>query len=596
VALAASVAPVAFAAPVSGASGPTFTFAGGGWGHGVGMSQWGAMRRAQQGASTADILGAYYPGAQITRRAQSNVRVLLAQTDSTTLQFTGAARVSRSSGVMFNVSAGQTVKLRALSNAIEVQVIAPAKKAAVRVSAKDKLTITVSDSAVRVAATGHGYRDGRLTVRLGDPGSLDIVNEGLTMQQYLRGLGEVPSSWPSAALEAQAIAARTYAYRRVLKPRASTYDITATTYDQAFIGVDATGDQSGARWIAAVDATDQQILTYQGTPIEALYSASNGGYVTSGGYVFGTNLAYLRDDVDPYDEGTGNPNHRWTRSFSGAELGQYLKDERKTDVGIVTAVVFGGNVSASGRMDRATVSITGNKGATTLTGAQFRSIINQSAPAARSLPSTLLFFPATGSIDSISFVPGGMQIAGWVALRGSTQSALARVTVNGKVVATAATDVPRPDVQRLIGSGPTAGFVVGVPAEGGNNKVCLYGAMASGADATLIGCRDLTTPKAFGSFDAAVAMAGGIAVSGWAIAPAAPGAAHLSVSVDGVVTTVPANTPRPDVAAVYPAYGPNHGFAANVSASPGSHQVCVSADGGGKNETATRLACLRVKV
>ena len=595
--LVAAVASLLVSGPAAGApsTGPTFSFDGGGWGHGVGMSQWGAMRRAQQGATTAEVLGAYYPGAEVTRRTQPRVRVLLAKTDTTTLQFSSGGRISRSGRSVLDVAAGQTVRLRATSKDIELQVTAPAKKAAVRVAAKDQLTITMN-GLVRVSATGRAYKDGRLVVRFNAAGSLSVVNDDLTMQQYLYGLDEVPTSWPSAALEAQAIAARTYAFRRVADPRSSSYDLTATTYDQAFSGADATADPGGSRWIAAVDATDQRILTFRGEPIEALYSASNGGYVTAAGYVFGNDLPYLRDAVDPFDQATGNPNFRWTRSYTGAELGQFVKDQRNVDVGKVTAVAFTGNVSTSGRIDNATVAISGTKRSTTMTGTQFRSVINQSVPTARELPSTLLFFAGTGSLDSATVVPGGARIGGWVALRGSAQGAQARVTVNGEIVATVPAGQPRPDVDQRVQLGPNTGFTADVPLNAGANKVCVDAVMANGAGSTRLGCRDLTAPAPFGAVDTVTAVAGGVKVAGWAIAPSTRAPANVSISVDGVITRVSADAPRPDVAAAYAPYGPQHGFTATIKAARGTHQICVSADSGGRNEPPTRLACRRIDV
>jgi SpoIID/LytB domain protein len=487
--VATTVASLVIAGPAGAAPEPTFTFTGGGWGHGVGMSQYGAKERAQQGASAEDILAAYFPGAEVTKRSQSGVRVLVATADTTTLQFAASGRISYGRAGT-TIAAGGTARLRVVGNKMELQVTAPTKRAPITISAKTKISVALNGDGVRVSASGYRYRDGRLAIRL-DDGELAVVNEDLTMQQYLYGLGEMPSSWPSAALEAQAIAARTYAYRRVANPRSATYDLTATTFDQAYIGADATNDASGPNWIAAVDATNRQILTDHGVPIEALYSSSNGGYMTSAGYVFGTDLAYLDDGVDPYDQVAGNSYFRWTRTYTGAELGAYLKAARDVDVGTVTSVQFSGDISASGRTDRARVELTGKKGSVTINGAQLRAMVNRYAPAGRGLPSTLLFFASAGAIDATAVAAGHIRVTGWVGLRGSNQTALARITVNGQPLATLPTDHARPDVARVIDTGPTTGFTVDVPVAGHKNKVCLYGVMVSGAEATLVACRDV---------------------------------------------------------------------------------------------------------
>jgi SpoIID/LytB domain protein len=321
----------------------------------------------------------------------------------------------------------------------------------------------------------------------------DVINE-LPMESYLRGVvpAEVPAGWPAEALKAQAIAARSYAYRRVANPRSSTYDIDSTTIDQAFNGVDIALGENGKRWTDAVDATDGQILTFNGAPIEALYSASNGGFITSGGYVFGTDQPYLRDDADPFDDVPANPLHEWTRQYTGAELGQFLKTARNIDVGTVTSVAFNGNVSTTGRVDRAEVKLTGSTGSATITGAQFKAMINQSAPQGRRLPSTLLFLPAFGAVDSMTVSKGELDVSGWVGLRGSTSIAVAQVTVDGKVMATTAGSIERPDVAKRVGTGATPGFHVHVPLPAGTtakSKVCVSASMPNGASPTVLSCR-----------------------------------------------------------------------------------------------------------
>jgi SpoIID/LytB domain protein len=139
------------------------------------------------------------------------------------------------------------------------------------------------------------------------------------MRNYLYGLGEMPSSWPPAALRAQAIAGRTYAYRKVLISGehrdpcdCAVYD---STLDQAYIG-DAKRTGSGpywSRWKGAVDGTGANVIFYAGKPIAALYSASSGGHTESNENVWGgTPIPYLRGVPDWPDGVSANPYHRWT--------------------------------------------------------------------------------------------------------------------------------------------------------------------------------------------------------------------------------------------------------------------------------------------
>jgi hypothetical protein len=309
-------------------------------------------------------------------------------------------------------------------------------------------------------------------------------------------------------------------------------------------------------------------------------------------------VSYLRDGIDAYDDDPGNTNFRWTRTYTGAELGRYVAAARDTDIGTVTAVEVSGAVGASGRIDRATVRLTGTRGAVSMTGSQFQSAVNRSVPAGRQLPSTLLFFRPVGALDAVAFTPDGLRVTGWTALRGSQQTALAHVSVDGRFVAGDAADRPRPDVARVVpGTGANTGFDLIVPATQATSTVCVYGVMANGATSALLGCREIAAPaKPFGALDAAVPVAGGLRVTGWAIDPATPGPATVTVAVDGKGIDVAARETRVDVARAYPGYGGEHGFAALVPATRGSHQVCVSTVTSPRGTASTRIACRQIKV
>ena len=161
----------------------------------------------------------------------------------------------------------------------------------------------------------------------------------------------------------------------------------ASVSDQAYVGTQVTSGASGANWTAAVDATDAQVLTSAGSPIQAFYSSSNGGHTERSDYVFVATLPYLVATADPYDQATGNANFSWTRTYSDAELGAWLNAAGR-GVGTVTGVSIGGNVGASGRVDKATVTVSGTDRTVTMTGNQFRLAVNVGAPSSRDLLST----------------------------------------------------------------------------------------------------------------------------------------------------------------------------------------------------------------
>jgi stage II sporulation protein D len=172
----------------------------------------------------------------------------------------------------------------------------------------------------------HAYR-GTIVAQPG-AGLLYIINV-LPIEDYLRGLGEVPSSWPLEAIKAQIVAARCYALTHM--GSTALYDVDDTTRFQVYRGIDS---ESGSQ-NAAVDQTAGQVLMYGGRVIEAFFSASDGGHTANVSDVFGGSLAtypYLRGVVDPWD--IVAPRHTWYTGvytyaalepvfFSGADVAAY---------------------------------------------------------------------------------------------------------------------------------------------------------------------------------------------------------------------------------------------------------------------------------
>lgn len=106
---------------------------------------------------------------------------------------------------------------------------------------------------------------------------------------------------------------------------------------------------------------------------------------------------------------------------------------------------------------------------------------------------------------------------------------------------------------------------------------------------------NLPAGSPFGSLDTATTDIGAVAVSGWAIDPDTSGAPLVQVSIDGVAATFTASNARPDVAAVFPGYGPRHGWTVQLVASPGPHTICAAAVNTGIGSNAL-LACRSVVV
>jgi stage II sporulation protein D len=288
------------AAPPSGpqyvapaGSGALFLVSGHGYGHGVGMGQWGAQGYAQQGYSYDQILAAYYPGTTLGQTTATSIRVLLADGKKTlTISSGNEITVEDGDGVDYTLAAGSTV-------------LTPALKLAVDGGTPQKLAppLTLTPAHGSLLKLGRRYR-GQLVIDVLD-GKLRAINV-LPLQQYLYGVvpAEMPSAWLSAALEAQAVAGRSYALAS--RKGASSFDVYADGRSQAYLGVSA--ETPSAK--AAVDETAGEVLLYNGDVADTLFSSSTGGRTQSAADAFGApGRPYLVSVRDPYD--TISPYHAW---------------------------------------------------------------------------------------------------------------------------------------------------------------------------------------------------------------------------------------------------------------------------------------------
>jgi SpoIID/LytB domain protein len=315
------------------------TIFGRGWGHGIGMSQYGAYGRALEGQRAGAILRHYYKGTRVRKAPVARrVRVGLLQgqrairatsaprvaggTSSVTWRVYGAGRslAEGSSGTQWRVVPSPTGGMRLYRNGVKVK----RRGHTVFGSPRRPLVLEAKGAALmRIVDKGLNYAYGKMyfasyaPASCGLPFCLRLVLR-LPMQKYVYGLGEVPSSWPQASLRAQAIAARTYAHRRILNDGQHRDPCDCALYDSAIDQVyagDAKRTGSGRYWLdwkEAVDATARRVILYRGRPIQALYSSSSGGYTENNENVWGgTPVPYLRGVVDRADAVAANPNHRW---------------------------------------------------------------------------------------------------------------------------------------------------------------------------------------------------------------------------------------------------------------------------------------------
>jgi stage II sporulation protein D len=278
---------------------------GHGWGHGVGLSQWGAYGYARHGWKYRRILAHYYPGTKLSQVGDLRVRVLLTQ---------GLASVTVGCAAPMVVTDGRrlTRKLPAGTYGVGPRLVLPVRRHAAGLSF-GRLAVFDCPRAP-LTFDGREYH-GTLALR-SQGGGVSVVN-GLSLDTYLRGVvpSESPSHWPLAALEAQAVAARSYAVAE-LRPT-SWYDLVPTTADQVYGGARAERPSSDH----AVYATLGQVLTYNGEVARTYYSSSSGGRTEAvqDAWPGATPIPYLRSVPDPYD--TYSPHHNWgPYDFSSSRL------------------------------------------------------------------------------------------------------------------------------------------------------------------------------------------------------------------------------------------------------------------------------------
>jgi peptidoglycan hydrolase-like amidase len=152
---------------------------------------------------------------------------------------------------------------------------------------------------------------------------LVLVND-VSMLTYVEGIAEVPVSWPIEALKAQAVAARTYAWRAIEVGTYTHYDICATVACQVFHGRDVVEAPNGDRWVAAVAETEGEVLLHDDAPILARYFSTSGGETRNNEDVYPSDgpYPYLVAVDDPEDE--VSPLHRWRVRFTREEMDEIL--------------------------------------------------------------------------------------------------------------------------------------------------------------------------------------------------------------------------------------------------------------------------------
>ena len=295
-----------------------FSFTGSGYGHGVGMSQIGARAKALAGESATAILNYYYSGTKVETATDSkilriNIGHLLKSTkvrsdsNGAKLQlFAGALSESKTADVLLDIPSKTTLNVEISGSQLNISTtqganitpITNGTSFTLRWSGTRHMDGAPTVISVTANSAVNQYRYGQIQFKvikdklLGN--RLSIINSVRLQDEYLWGIGEVPSSWPLAALQAQAIASRTYALAKSLKIRtACSCHLYGSISDQSFVGFSKESEAIyGQFWKSAVDSTVGQIITYDGLPITAYFTSSTGGATETSEHAWGTATPY----------------------------------------------------------------------------------------------------------------------------------------------------------------------------------------------------------------------------------------------------------------------------------------------------------------
>jgi len=356
-------AALALAVPASAEGSTVFTLTGHGWGHGIGMSQYGALGYAQHGWGYRQMMAHYFTDTRVAPLGGSVLeRVLLSSGR--------AAHFGASSGMTLRDAAGASLKLAAGSYTLQpggtnghLQLVTRSS-GAVKKGLVAPVQISPGSQPLRLddsAGIGFAGDHWHGTFRVAESGGSLLVIDLVGLEKYLRGVvpSEMPASWPLPALKAQAVAARSYAVST--RRPSDLFDAYADTRSQVFGPIEHEASASSA----AVAGTDHQVVWYKHSVATTFFSSSSGGRTSSEQAAWDTTLGqpYLVPVTDRYDNAGGaNPNHTWkTQTYGTLGLARALG---------LSGVVASVTMKIDGPSQRVlSMDVTSSGGTSTLSGA-----------------------------------------------------------------------------------------------------------------------------------------------------------------------------------------------------------------------------------
>ena len=326
----------------------SFQVKGAGYGHGVGMSQIGARAKALAGETATAIISYYYKDVAIEPLDDSKIlrvnighlltsaKMATATQDATMQIFSGDIGDAQDVAPLAIVPVKSSLNFTILGSTVLPSVVTGKKT----VSIPRNRIFTVRWSGTRYlpgvdgvislsqTTTTKKYRYGQMQFRAVKAATLgyriEVTNSVRLSDEYLWGVSEVPSSWPEAALQAQAIASRTYAMSKAGIYRASCdCDLYGEISDQSFLGYAKETEKGwGQFWKAAVTNTSGLTITQEGKPIAAYFGSSSGGLTETSVNAWGTEKSFTQsvEDISSLDPVLNPRFYQWDRIITQSSV------------------------------------------------------------------------------------------------------------------------------------------------------------------------------------------------------------------------------------------------------------------------------------
>ena len=369
---------------------------GSGWGHGVGLSQYGALGQALDGRSWQDILSHYYPGSSLSDSPVDKQIIVGLSQDKTAVfvrldKFTDDAQLEMSidGNAVATIGSGTIIRIESNGNSVvtsggddgRAESRGTGKKISFRISAGSGLINTNSgtpetNAGSALSSPGHRYKYGTLNIVYGgdNDGRADLYTS-ISMRladEYPLGIAEMSSSWPKAALVAQVVASRSYGLGKAnsgIRGNCGCHIYNNAT-DQVYVGYSKESDPWRDAVNSALNGAGQPaVLTFGGKAITAYFASSTGGRTMSTLDAWGGNVSWSQSVDDNWSLNARNPNSRWgvrmSQSAMAAALG--LSNVQSIDVveryssGAARTLVAkdsnGGSVTLSGRTFQARMKL-----------------------------------------------------------------------------------------------------------------------------------------------------------------------------------------------------------------------------------------------